>query len=285
MAVANAFYEGDLRRCEKSLRTCLGDYAPPEPLGRVLGGIVPHAGWVYSGATAAKVFATLHKHAKPETIVLLGAVHQWGVTRLTVDAHTAWATPLGDVTVDEELAEAVLAEASGEIARSMQAHLDEHSIEVQTPFVKHFFPEAKILPIAVPPVPGAIAAGEHVAHAIKKLARAAVVVATTDLTHYGMHYRDFEHGRLPAALSWVKNNDRRMVNLIERLDAEAIMPEASANGNACGPGAVAAGVSAAREMGASEALLLEYTTSADVIGQGAADSAVGYAGLVFCAAV
>ncbi len=284
MAVADAFYEGDPHRCEKALRRCIGDYVPPERLGRVVGGVVPHAGWVYSGPTAAKLFATLRKHTQPETVVFFGAVHQWGVTRLTIDAHSAWATPLGDVAIDDELAEAILAEAGGDIARSTRAHLGEHSIEVQTPFVKHFFPEAKILPIAVPPAPNAIAAGEHVARAIAKLARPAVVVATTDLTHYGMHYRDFEHGRLPAALSWVKGNDRRMVKLIEQLDAEAIMPEAAATANACGSGAVAAGVSAAREMGAAEAVLLEYTTSADVLGGASADSAVGYAALVFCAA-
>jgi AmmeMemoRadiSam system protein B len=284
MAVADAFYEGDATRCERSIRKCIGDFTPPEKLGRVVGGVVPHAGWVYSGATAAKVFVTLRAHAKPETIVLFGAVHQWGVTRLTIDAHSAWATPLGDAEIDGELAEAILAEAGGEIARSARAHVDEHSIEVQVPFVKHLFPEARILPIAVPPAPNAIAAGERVARAIKKLSRQALVVATTDLTHYGMHYRDFEHGRLPAALAWVKGNDRRMVSLIERLDAEAVMSEANANANACGPGAVAAGVAAAREMGAAEAVLLEYTTSADVIGDTAADSAVGYAGLVFCAA-
>ena len=282
MAVADAFYEADPGRCERAIRACIGEYAPPERLGRVLGGVVPHAGWVYSGATAAKLFVTLRKHAKPQTFVVFGAVHQWGVTRLTVDAHSAWATPFGDAAVDDELAEAVVAEAGDEIARSARAHLGEHSIEVQVPFIKHLFPEAKILPIAVPPTGGAIAAGEHVARAVRKLSRAAAIISSTDLTHYGMHYSDFEHGRLPAALPWVKSNDRRMLELIERLDAEAIMPEAAGNANACGSGAVAAGISAAREMGASEAVLLEYTTSADALGPASADSAVGYAALVFC---
>ena len=279
--VANAFYEGDAARCERAIENCLRDYTPPEGLGRVMGGVVPHAGWVFSGATAGKVFLTLQKYAGPETVVLFGAVHRWGGSRPVVDGHDAWATPLGDVPVDHELGDAVMSAGDGGLARDTAAHAEEHSIEVQVPFIRKLLPDARILPIAVPPAPGAAEAGTAVARAVAASGRSAVVVASTDLTHYGMSYYGPAHGPLPGALPWVKDNDRRFIRLVEKLDAEAIVPEAQANHNACGAGAVAAAVRAAAEMGASEARLLEYTTSYDVMGGRGADSAVGYAGLVF----
>jgi hypothetical protein len=235
---------------------------------------------MFSGPTAAKVFVTLAKSGF-ETYVLLGAVHGWHGRQAGVYPEGAWATPLGEVAVDAELA-AVLIERGGDaVIASAQAHDLEHSIEVQVPFIQALCPGARILPVAVPHVAQVIRIGEALADAIQSVGRRAAVVASTDLTHYGMGYGGPSHGRLDEAISWMRANDRRVLDLVERLQAEEIVPEAEGHENSCGPGALAAAVAAARKMGAGWTRLLEYTTSADVLQEPHADRAVGYAGLVF----
>ena len=76
-AVAGQFYEGRRASLEDAVTRCVGDFEPPDDLGDVLGGVAPHAGWVFSGPTAGKVFATLTKLARPDTFVLFGAVHRY----------------------------------------------------------------------------------------------------------------------------------------------------------------------------------------------------------------
>jgi len=279
--VAGQFYEGSPARLRAAVERCVAGYRPPDDLGEVLGGVVPHAGWMFSGPTAAKVFVVLAQRAAPETYVLLGAVHQWGVSRPAVYPSGAWSTPLGEVAVNEELASAILAAARGALEASEAAHQGEHSIEVQVPFVRELSPGADMVPIAVPPSQEAVRVGEAVAQALRSSGRRAVVVASTDLTHYGMGYGMADHGPLPGAMPWMRENDRRLIRLVEALRAEDIVPEAQRNHNACGAGAVAAAVAAARGLGAARARLLEYTTSADVLGETHPDRAVGYAGLVF----
>ena len=280
-AVAGQFYSGSRAALERAVDECAAGYVPPEDLGVLLGGVVPHAGWVFSGPTAAKVFATLAKKAEPETFVLLGAVHHWGVRAAAVFPDGAWATPLGDIPVDASLAFAVKEAGRGLIEASKQAHEAEHSIEVQVPFIQVLCPKASIVPIAVPPGPDAAGIGDIVASAVREHDRKTVVVASTDLTHYGMGYGTPDRGLLSKAMGWMRDNDRRMIRAIESLDAEAIVPEAERRQNACGAGAVAAAVAAARALGATSGRTLEYTTSADVMHEPHADRAVGYLGLVF----
>jgi AmmeMemoRadiSam system protein B len=108
-----------------------------------------------------------------------------------------------------------------------------------------------------------------------------MVVASTDLTHYGMDYGTPDRGPLSAAMGWMHENDRRIIRLVESLKAEEIVAEAEAHSNACGSGALAAATAAARAMGAAAGRVLEYTTSAEVLNELDADRAVGYVGLVF----
>jgi hypothetical protein len=259
---------------------CIGDYAPPPDLGEPLGGVVPHAGWMFSGPTAAKLFVCLAR-AGFETYVLLGAVHAWPGRRAAVYPDGAWGTPLGDIAVDAELAAALLDKGEETVLASTAAHDLEHSIEVQLPFIQLLAPSARILPVAVPHIAGVLRVGRAVAEAIRATGRRAAVVASTDLTHYGMGYGAPSHGPLRGALDWMRANDRRILDLAERLEAEEIVPEAEQNENACGPGALAAAVAAARDLGAARGRLLEYTTSADVLRERDADRAVGYAAMVF----
>jgi MEMO1 family protein len=279
--VAGQFYELNPARLRESVTACLGDYEPPGDIGDPVGGIVPHAGYVYSGPTAAKVFACLSQAVAPEVYVLFGAVHRYGAASGGVYARGAWATPLGEAIIDEPLAEAILQEGDGLLVDSPGSHEGEHSIEVQVPFIQCLSPEANIVPIAVPPGDTAAEIGNAVAKAIERDGRRIVMVASSDLTHYGMGYGLGDHGSFPEARLWMEENDLRIVRLIEQLAADRICDEAEAHYNACGAGAIAAAVSCARARGCASGRVLEYTTSADVMHETKASRAVGYAGILF----
>ena len=279
--VAGRFYEGTRTALTCAAEHYLEGFTPPKDLAALLGGVVPHAGWVFSGPTAAKVFRTLSEQADPEVYVLLGAVHQWGVEQAAVYPAGAWSTPLGEIAVDADLAQAILDAGKGHVAASARAHDGEHSIEVQTPFIQVVSPSARIVPVATPPDANAVRVGEAVAQAVRADGRRIVVVASTDLTHYGMGYGVPDHGAFPDAMPWMHENDHRFIRRVERLEAEALCAEAAEHHNACGAGAVAAAVAACRALGAVRGRVIEYTTSAEVMHETRADRAVGYVGIVF----
>lgn len=281
-AVAGRFYPGDRAGCIRMIEQCLPAEPSPDLPEEIVAGLVPHAGWVYSGAVAARVFAAVHGQGAPETFVLLSAMHGWGASRAAVYARGRWATPLGEIEVDEELAAAVLEADAGLLIDSPEAHSGEHSGEVQVPFIQYLFPEARLLPILIPPDREAARIGEVIGQVVSAAQRPIVVVGSTDLTHYGAMYYGFAPaGTGEPALEWVRANDERVINLILALQAEEIVGETAAHRNACGGGAVAGTVAAARTLGAEQGYLLEYTTSYHVMPQGPATDFVGYATIVF----
>jgi len=279
--VAGRFYEGSPGALERSAHRCINNYTPPDDLGELTGGIVPHAGWVFSGATAAKVFCALAQKAQPDVYVLLGAMHSISAGGAAVYPDGAWETPLGQAAVDAALASAIAEESGGLISISASAHDHEHSIEVQVPLIQVLSPQAAIVPVAVPPGDDAVAVGEVIAGAAARYDGKVVLIASSDLTHYGMGYGMADRGPWATAALWMRENDMRIVRLVENLQAEDICPEAYTQRNACGAGAMAAATSAARKLGATRGRILEYTTSADVMGETDADRAVGYVGMVF----
>ena len=280
--LAGQWYEGESAALDRTVRRLTSDWAPSDDLGELVGGVVPHAGWVYSGGPAAKVFLALSERARPDTFVILGAAHRYYERTAAAYPSGAWRSPLGDAVVDEELVGAMAECGEGTISLSTQAHAGENSIEVQIPFIQSLRPDAMIAPVLVPSIADGVRVGEAVGKAILSMPdKRAVVVASTDLTHYGMGYGGADHGPLPGAAPWLRENDHRIIRLIEAMRAEDIVPEANAHANACGPGAAAAAIVAARMMGASWASVLEYTTSAEVMKERFTDRAVGYVGMVF----
>ncbi len=283
--VAGRFYPAHPDRCLADLASLLGNLGPVGSIStRFYGGIVPHAGWAFSGAVAARVFRMLADAANPDVIVLFGSVHRYTGRRAALFSSGRWETPIGPVDVDERLAERLLGQTNLLVA-DVHAHTDEHSIEVQMPFVKHLFPAARVLPIMVPPTPDAHEVGEAVARALNTYIYKAIVVGTTDLTHYGPQYGFVPHGIGPAGNRWAKDvNDQRFIDLVCDLKAEHVVAEAAEHRNACSAGAVAASLRATLTLGASEATLVARTTSADILasrGTGGAENSVGYAGFVF----
>ncbi len=285
--VAGHFYPASPGECRAELDRCLDrarQLAATADAPRLfpVGGIVPHAGWVCSGAVAAGVIAALADRPGLQTVVIFGAVHRHGTAAACVFGRGVWRTPLGDVPVDEPLAAEALA-AGSTLVEDPGAHLAEHSIEVQLPFIQVLAPQARLLPVMVRPTHQACEAGRAVAVAAARLGRTAVYLGSTDLTHYGPRYAFTPRGTGPEALAWASQvNDRRLIDLVLSLQAERIVEETRTHQNACGGGAVAAAVAASVAAGAVTACLLCHTTSREVLGEryGPMSDAVGYAGIL-----
>ncbi|NLG28303.1 MAG: AmmeMemoRadiSam system protein B [Chloroflexi bacterium] len=280
--VAGMFYPAQTAACRAEVDECLRSATPRELRRPIRGGVVPHAGWTYSGPTAARVFAAIAENDAPETLVLFGAVHRWGVERAALYGAGSWRTPLGDISIDSDLAAKVLALGDGLLVDQPRAHDEEHSIEVQLPFVRHLFPLSRILPIAIPPEAQAEQVGRTVAQAVTELGLRAVAIGSSDLTHYGPRYGLAPAGTGEPGWRWARANDARLLELAAKMQANEVLREAAARFNACGAGAIAAAISYASALGATEGTLLEYTTSYDVHPNGRPGDLVGYGALVFC---
>jgi len=284
--VAGQFYPGQHDSCLDEINQCLDEETLPEPLPEtIVAGIVPHAGWTFSGPLAALVFSAIkQRHEKVHTFVIFGAAHRYSGSSAAVYEDGIWETPLGEVAVDKELADAVL--STGAAISDSNAHGSEHSIEVQVPFVQHLFVGAKILPILVPPGKQAVALGTSLGDIISRdEQRKIVCIGSTDLTHYGPSYGFAPMGTGPKALQWAgKVNDREFIDLALRLETEGMLTSAAENFNACGAGAAGAAVAAAKILGSKQGLLLAHTNSNEIMlrkmGATSADS-VGYAAIVF----
>lgn len=278
-AVAGLFYPAREADCRREIERCYADAASRIPPGRrAVGAIAPHAGWTFSGPAMAAALLPLEA-AIPDTVILFGADHH-GLRpgRASVHPGGAWGTPAGEVAVDGELAAALAADPASRADLSAEAHVPEHSVEVIVPFLRARVPGARILPVVVPPGAGAAAVGAAAVRASRRLGRKAVVVGSSDLTHYGDRYGFTPRGAGPEAHRWSKEeNDREILDRVLALDAEGIEASFRRRRNACGPGAMAAAVSAARELGAREGLLLRHTTSAEVLGEEDPEMWVGYA--------
>jgi len=284
--VAGQFYPAQHGTCVDEINQCLEAQAPGESLpDSIAAGIVPHAGWVFSGSLAALVFSSIkQQHDKVNTFVVFGATHGYFGHLPAVYDTGSWITPLGEAAIDEELANAVL--DSGAAVSDPDAHSHEHSIEVQIPFIQYLFPGAKLLPVLTPPAEQAISLGEVVGDFIRRDKQKKIVcIGSTDLTHYGPRYGFTPMGTGKEALQWAHNvNDRAFIDFALALKPQELLASAAENYNACGAGAAAATVAAAKKLGKTAGLLLAHTDSNEVMlrkmGASSAES-VGYAAIVF----
>ncbi len=285
-AFAGMFYNKNRDVCGKDVLALMDSVSLPADLpATVFGGLVPHAGWVYSGRLAATIFNTLASCADSvETLVIFGADHTGSVQKGEVYDTGAWDTPCGPVSVDESLASEIL--SASELFRSnLSAHSREHSIEVHVPLIKVIFPEAKIVPIAVPPDASAVDIGRCVGEVISSRDNPSLfVVGSSDLTHHGGRFGN-PGGTGEKSESFASENDRRMLDIIESMKSDDVVPEARRNRNACGAGAIAATIECMKTLGASAGHVLEYTNSYRIVHEKSPwdldDTTVGYASVVF----
>ncbi len=228
--------------------------------------VCPHAGWLYSGKTAGKVFSEL----KPSPLyIVIGPNHRGRGAPVSVYPGGSWQTPAGDLDIDEEAA-ASIADLSKYAKLDDTAHIQEHSLEVQAPFIKLTSPSAKIVPICMYDYSPETC--KDLGLAIAKVAlgkqvnKNLLIIASTDMSHY-------------VAASRRKRQNGLAIDKILSLDPEGLLSTVEENGiSMCGAGPVAAALWAAKELGASKGRLVNYSTSGDVTGDNR--EVVGYAGII-----
>jgi AmmeMemoRadiSam system protein B len=254
-AVAGMFYPRDPSHLEQLLETLFAGALPvrKDPFGIVC----PHAGYVYSGQVAARAFATIDPSFSG-TFVIIGPSHRGYLTSVS---QVPWETPLGVVDVDEEVCGALGIEAD-ELSQK-----DEHSIEVQVPFIKYRFPRARIVPVMMgrQEIAGARVLADAIVSAVRQTGREVRIVASSDFSHY-----------VPAAKA--KADDLYAIEPLLSLNIGEFYRRVAERGvSTCGYGPVAAMALACKELGATGAELITYATSGDVTGDNR--EVVGYAGI------
>jgi hypothetical protein len=260
-AVAGTWYPGQKDTLAREVESCLQPDAALAVPGRLVALISPHAGLRYSGAVAGYGYSLL-RGKRDLTAVLVGPSHRVPFEGCAVHARGAFETPLGPALIDEELAAALL-EPAGGVFDHPSVHRDEHSLEMQLPFLQYLVPGLRIVPVLM---------GSQVRSEVDTLAvrlsralreRPALLVASSDLSHYHP---------APEANAL----DAQVVGDVERLDPDGLMSRLEdERGHACGGGPMVAVMKAARELGAERASILRYADSGDA-GERDKSRVVGY---------
>lgn len=258
--IAGTWYPKDPEVLANSIDAYLKEVQLLTLEGQVLGVIAPHAGHRYSGAVAAHAFATL-RGLTPDLVVVISPFHNFDPHPLLTTKHQAYATPLGNIEVDQHTLNEL--QSHLQIPITPIANDKEHSLEIELPFLQRVLKnDFKLLPIMVRAQEETVAKqlGEALAKTIQN--RNAILVASTDLSHF---YDQQTAQKL----------DQEMLNRFTTLNPTTIFEaEQTGKGFACGHGAVAAAQWAAKELGANNVQILKYATSGDVTGD--FQSVVGY---------
>ncbi len=260
-AVSGQFYPGTQSSLQKEISKYVEKDAKKENARGVMS---PHAGYMYSGPVAG---ATLCRIQPAKTFIILGPNHTGLGKPFSIMKAGQWRTPLGEVKIDEKLSNAIM-EESKFVLEDDSAHIYEHSIEVQLPFLQYLFKDFMLVPIVVSHAESStyISIGEAIAEAIKKTNADSVIIASSDMTHYE-----------PQAQA--QKNDKEAIDAILKLDVKKFLDTvAKLDISMCGYGPVSIMMSACRKLGSTGARLVKYQTSGDITGD--YSSVVGYAGVI-----
>ena len=236
--------------------------------------VAPHAGWYYSGRLAARSAACLQSDG--ETVIVIGGHLSDSPPLFAME--DAVRTPFGPMPIDKELRGVLLKSLGGREDRYR-----DNTVEVLLPMVRFFFPQADLLWLRLEAQSSSFEAGKIISREAAKLNRKVNVLASTDLTHYGVNYGFMPQGTGKAALGWVREvNDAAFIKAVEEGKSDEVLRRAERDFSACSAGAVLGAMGFAREEGLGDARLLEYTTSANVRDdEDVPDSFVGYAAMAF----
>ena len=282
-AVAGYFYQGTAEGLRQQVE---GFIVPSAGKIQALGILSPHAGLTYSGSVAGAVYSRLDL---PDTFVLVGPNHTGLGAPVSLMARGQWETPLGMVDIDEGLARSIIS-FSPHTQEDTLAHLREHSLEVQLPFIQYFKGSCRIVPIQMLDV--RLETCREVGHAIAKAVQEStssgvqesrpthqnadtpqparindvLIVASSDMSHYE-----------PAKIA--QERDMKAIERILALDPEGLYRTVRDLGiSMCGFGPAVTMLTACKALGATKAELIKYTNSGEVSGD--YDQVVGYAGIV-----
>jgi AmmeMemoRadiSam system protein B len=260
-AVAGQFYPHTRNALEGEVARFVEEVAKTTPAIAV---VVPHAGYAYSGSVAGAVYSRV---SIPERVVIVGVNHQGVGAGSAIVTEGAWATPLGEAPIDGELAGEIL-DRSDTLRKDSRAHQNEHSLEVQVPFLQHFQPNLRIVPIALHQADLEVChdVGSACAGAIQQAGHPVLLVASTDLSH---EQRNYER---------LQTNDALVIERILARDPDGLLQTVAEHRvTMCGFGPTAAVLAAANRLGATEAVLVRYSDSYAV--SRSTDYVVGYVGI------
>ncbi len=275
---SGSWYPAGEKACEDQIQQFLqAGKSQSVSVANPVGGIVPHAGWFFSGSIACNVIHRISQAASPDVVVVFG-MHLHSGSPRSMMPEGEWETPFGAIAVDTALAGELTRRHSFQIETPSRFQQD-NTIELQMPFIRYFFKDARVVAMGVPPTMETLALADSVVETARKLGLDMVVIGSTDLTHYGPNYGFTSQGVGSTAVAWVRDeNDRRVIDAMSRMDPEAVIREGLSNDNACCCGAAAAAIAAGKAMGADKADELAYATSYD---KSPGESFVGYVGMLF----
>jgi len=274
---AGTWYPGSRRECTKTVEGFFSEVRIPDEDYSGTGGIVPHAGWYFSGKTAASVYQGIKKVKEPELIFIFG-MHLTPSSPGYIFLDEGFETPFGPISVHMEAAE-MLSEKFNFIKEDSVSYSRDNTVEVQLPFLKYLFPDVKVVTCGVPFNNLALDIGKRAARVSSELGIETCFIGSTDLTHYGPNYGFVPRGTGMEAVKWVREvNDKRIVDFFVKADPSGVLMEASNSHNACCPGAASAAIAAVRERGVKRGVVADYKLSYDIIPD---SSFVGYAGILY----
>ncbi len=259
--VAGQFYPAQAGKLSEMIRGMVDEKAAKE---EVIGLVSPHAGYIYSGPVAGAVISRVKFK---DTFIIMGPNHTGMGKPLSIMTKGTWETPLGQVEVDSELAEKILA-ASKHLQEDSGAHQYEHSIEVQVPFLQYFKKDVRIVPITIAHSDAATykELGKEIARAVKGLKKKVVMIASSDMSHYEPQEQ-------------AQRKDSQAIEAILKLNEDELLRRVSElNISMCGYAPTVALITAAKQLGAAGAELVRYQTSGDTTGD--YSTVVGYAGII-----
>ena len=264
--IAGSWYPGNPSILKRDIENYFNSVSSPELKGEVVGLISPHAGYMYSGQIAAHAY-NLIRGKKYDVVIVVGPSHRVAFHGVSVFSRGGYETPLGIVPVDEGLAEEIK-KISPIVADFPGAHLQEHSVEIQLPFLQIALGDFLFLPLVMGDQD--VNTCQELAEAIYKASRGKkiLIVGSSDLSHF---YSYNVAKKMDAiVLDYLKNGDA--IGLLKSLENGEV--------EACGGGPMAVSILVARMMKAKKAYLLKYANSGDVTRD--KNSVVGYASAVYC---
>jgi AmmeMemoRadiSam system protein B len=258
--VAGQFYPAGAVELEAAVR----GFLTGGPAKKAVAAVAPHAGYVYSGPVAGAVFSSIEI---PDDIILIGPNHTGLGQKVSIMTTGTWEMPFGRMEINEGLAASLL-KSSALFSEDGTAHINEHSLEVELPFIHYLNPDASFVPITVMQAGygECVEAGAAIAKAVSAYGEEVLIVVSSDMNHY-------------ESDSTTRKKDNLAIEKVLSLDAKGLLETTSQHGiSMCGVIPAAIAIEAAKRLGAKEGRLVKYATSGDTSGD--LDHVVGYAGIV-----
>jgi len=266
--VAGMFYEDDFNELDKQINDCFthkfgpGDLPIKKREKKILGVVVPHAGYVYSGPCAAWSFKEIAESKFPDLFIIIGLSHSGFGSCVSLED---WETPFGVVKNDKEFTKALI--ENSKLKVNEEAHAQEHSLEVQLPFLQVVLDEFKVVPVVMGSQSRTSCASLGEALGAVLEGKPALIVASSDLSHF--------HNQ-----SLARELDEQVIASIDCFDPDRLLRDITERKTeACGAGPIAAAMAAARLLGAKTGENLFYSTSGDTSGD--YSQVVGYTAGIF----